>query len=76
MRRIAMSKVVLVVSMSLEGFTADPNVRGEEPMGDGGERLHTWTRQGTEPPEWAKQPLREATTLSHPIDTDAAAHQS
>jgi hypothetical protein len=37
-----MSKVVLDVSMSLDGFTAGPNVRPEEPMGDGGERLHAW----------------------------------
>ncbi|WP_409495708.1 dihydrofolate reductase family protein [Amycolatopsis sp. cmx-11-12] len=37
-----MSKVVLDVSMSLDGFTAGPNVRDDEPMGDGGERLHDW----------------------------------
>jgi dihydrofolate reductase len=37
-----MSKIVLDVSMSLDGFTAGPNVRQEEPMGDGGEGLHEW----------------------------------
>ncbi|WP_433286502.1 dihydrofolate reductase family protein [Pseudonocardia sp. CA-142604] len=37
-----MSKIVLDVSMSLDGFTTGPNVRDEEPMGDGGERLHEW----------------------------------
>ncbi|PZG16443.1 dihydrofolate reductase family protein [Nonomuraea aridisoli] len=37
-----MGKVVLDVSMSLDGFTAGPNVRADEPMGDGGERLHEW----------------------------------
>jgi dihydrofolate reductase len=37
-----MGKVVLDVSMSLDGFTAGPDVRDEEPMGDGGERLHEW----------------------------------
>ena len=37
-----MSKVVLDVSMSLDGFTAGPNVRDREPMGDGGEGLHDW----------------------------------
>jgi dihydrofolate reductase len=37
-----MSKVVLDVSMSLDGFSAGPNVREAEPMGDGGERLHEW----------------------------------
>jgi len=37
-----MSNVVLDVSMSLDGFTAGPNLREAEPMGDGGERLHAW----------------------------------
>ena len=37
-----MSKVVLDVSMSLDGFTAGPDVGPAEPMGVGGERLHEW----------------------------------
>jgi dihydrofolate reductase len=37
-----MSKVVLDVSMSLDGFMAGPNVLEAAPMGDGGERLHAW----------------------------------
>ena len=37
-----MSKIVLDVSISLDGFSAGPNVRPDEPMGDGGERLHDW----------------------------------
>jgi dihydrofolate reductase len=37
-----MSKVVLDVSMSLDGFMAGLNVRADAPMGDGGERLHEW----------------------------------
>ena len=37
-----MSKVVLDVSMSLDGFVTGPNVREAEPMGDGGESLHEW----------------------------------
>lgn len=44
-----MSKIVLDVSMSLDGFTAGPNVRDAEPMGDGGERLHAW--MGAEGPD-------------------------
>ncbi len=28
--------------MSLDGFTAGPNVDVGQPMGDGGERLHDW----------------------------------
>ena len=35
-----MSKAVLDVSMSLDGFTAGPDVGNAEPMGEGGERLH------------------------------------
>jgi hypothetical protein len=34
-RRLAMSKVVLDVAMSLDGFTAGPNVGEAEPMGEG-----------------------------------------
>lgn len=37
-----MSKVILKMSMSLDGFIAGPNIRPEEPMGDGGEKLHEW----------------------------------
>lgn len=37
-----MSTVVLDVSMSLDGFTAGPNIRPAAPFGDGGERLHEW----------------------------------
>lgn len=37
-----MGLVVVDVSMSLDGFMTGPNVRGTEPMGDGGERLHAW----------------------------------
>src|SRR5919198_309781 len=41
-RRLAMSRVVLDVSISLDGFAAGPNVGQREPMGEGGERLHEW----------------------------------
>ena len=45
-----MSKVVLDVAMSLDGFTAGPNVGAAEPMGEGGERLHEWMwTAGNEP---------------------------
>ncbi|WP_433328457.1 dihydrofolate reductase family protein [Spirillospora sp. CA-294931] len=37
-----MNKVILDVSASLDGFTTGPNVRPDEPMGDGGEALHEW----------------------------------
>jgi dihydrofolate reductase len=37
-----MSKVVLNVTMSLDGFMAGPDVSVEHPMGRGGLRLHEW----------------------------------
>lgn len=37
-----MGCVVLHVSMSLDGFVAGPRPRKEQPMGEGGERLHEW----------------------------------
>ncbi len=37
-----MSKVIFDISMSLDGFVTAANQRPEEPMGDGGERLHEW----------------------------------
>ena len=37
-----MTNIVLDVSMSLDGFTAGPNLCAEAPMGEGGERLHAW----------------------------------
>ena len=35
-----MTKVIFDISMSLDGFVTASNVRPEEPMGDGGQRLH------------------------------------
>ena len=37
-----MSKVVLDVAMSLDGFTAGPDIGETNPMGKDGERLHEW----------------------------------
>ena len=37
-----MGKVIADISVSLDGFSAGPNVTMENPMGDGGEGLHTW----------------------------------
>jgi dihydrofolate reductase len=37
-----MGKVIWDMSMSLDGFITASNRRPEEPMGDGGERLHEW----------------------------------
>ena len=35
-------KVVLTITMSLDGFIAGPNANSTNPLGDGGERLHDW----------------------------------
>jgi dihydrofolate reductase len=43
-----MGKVVFDISMSLDGFITGPNMRPDEPMGDGGERLHEWAFGGDE----------------------------
>jgi dihydrofolate reductase len=37
-----MSKLILDITMSLDGFVAGPNQTLEEPLGAGGERLHQW----------------------------------
>ena len=37
-----MSSTVLYMSMSLDGFIAGPNVRLDNGLGDGGNRLHEW----------------------------------
>ena len=41
-----MGKVVLEISMSLDGFVAGPNDGPERPLGDGGERLFQWYYSG------------------------------
>jgi dihydrofolate reductase len=37
-----MSKLTFSISMSLDGFIAGPNASREEPLGEGGGRLHEW----------------------------------
>ena len=37
-----MSKVRCHISISLDGFVAGPNQSAENPLGEGGERLHDW----------------------------------
>lgn len=37
-----MSKVRAQISTSLDGYVAGPNQTQEEPLGEGGERLHDW----------------------------------
>lgn len=42
-----MGSIDLHVSMSLDGYTAGPNVSVAKPMGEGGEALHTWLLAAT-----------------------------
>jgi dihydrofolate reductase len=44
-----MGKVVFDMSMSLDGFIAAANVRPEAGLGEGGERLHDWGFNSTDP---------------------------
>jgi dihydrofolate reductase len=37
-----MTRLRLDISTSLDGFVAGPNATTEEPLGEGGERLHDW----------------------------------
>ena len=37
-----MAKVIFDISISLDGFVTASNVRPEEPLGEGGQRLHEW----------------------------------
>jgi dihydrofolate reductase len=41
-----MGKVLMEMTISLDGYVTGPDVRSEEPMGDGGERLHEWMFAG------------------------------
>jgi dihydrofolate reductase len=41
-REHTMSKVIVDISISLDGYVAGPDADLEEPLGRGGERLHEW----------------------------------
>jgi dihydrofolate reductase len=41
-----MSKVIVELSISLDGFVAGPNDGPDNPMGDGGQRLFDWYQSG------------------------------
>jgi len=49
-----MSRVLLEMSMSLDGHVTGPDVSNEEPMGRGGEALHEWMFAGRSPAEARK----------------------
>lgn len=43
-----MGKVILNMSMSLDGYIAGPNHSVKKPLGEGGERLHDWLFKGSD----------------------------
>ena len=46
-----MARVLLEMTVSLDGYAAGPDVGPKEPMGRGGERLHDWMFEGRSPAE-------------------------
>lgn len=44
-----MSKGIIDISMSLDGFVNAANMSPEEPLGDGGQRLHDWAFGSEDP---------------------------
>ena len=63
-----MSRVTAEISISLDGFAAGPNQTEEQPLGEGGERLHEWVLP-TE--SWRRQHGKEGGEKGP--DDDAAA---
>jgi hypothetical protein len=59
-----MGKVLLELSMSLDGYVAGPDVSPEAPMGRGGEVLHEWmSRAGRRPSPSASRPITSAASV-------------
>lgn len=50
-----MSKIILDITMSLDGFVAGPSVSNENPLGIGGLRLHEWIFSAKTPVDEAAQ---------------------
>ncbi|MFB4162345.1 hypothetical protein ACE1TI_00625 [Alteribacillus sp. JSM 102045] len=44
-----MGKVIVDMSMSLDGFVAGPNDNAEQPLGERGDILHDWLFSGETP---------------------------
>ena len=63
-----MSATVLYMSMSLDGFIAGPNVRPDNGLGDGGERLHEWVLNGSDVDRLGVEAATEATRRSGAVN--------
>lgn len=47
-----MSKVILDISMSLDGFVAGSNDSQKQPLGDGGDTIQSWLFSGDQPSQY------------------------
>jgi dihydrofolate reductase len=59
-----MAKVCSSMSMSLDGFVTGPNDSRQQPLGEGGERLHRWL--------WGGQTPEDAAVLDEMVDAAGA----
>jgi hypothetical protein len=59
------------ISMSLDGFVAGPNDSNEQPLGDGGTRLHEWIRGSNEVATQVGTGAIDGWDGSHPIPEEA-----
>ena len=67
-----MSKVVLYMSMSVDGFIAGPDDSKEHGLGVGGERLHAWLADGgTDPASYRPADEADATVFDEMLATGA-----
>lgn len=67
-----MSKVVLYMSMSVDGFIAGPDDSKEHGLGVGGERLHDWlSAGGVDPGSYRPTDGPSATVFDELMDTGA-----
>lgn len=65
-----MTMVRARIAMSLDGYVAGPNQRLEEPLGDGGERLHEWAFASR---TWQEQHGRDVGDAPRTPDDDVLA---
>jgi dihydrofolate reductase len=63
-----MPATVLYMSMSLDGFIAGPNVRPDNGLGDGGDRLHEWVLRDRDVDRVGVEAATQATRGSGTVD--------
>ena len=67
-----MSKVVLDMSMSVDGFITGPDDSKEPGLGVGGGRLHAWSADGdVDPASYRQADEAGATVFDEPMATGA-----